>query len=111
MSKKNYDDNAYEDEEEEEESDDNKTNISKKDDHKDIPKKDNDYEMIIEQLKNNNLEFPIIINISNKFGNFLRAILEKDYEKEKKSQTDQNEILRVLAGKLNGYVDMLSKSK
>ena len=39
MSKKNYDDNAYEDEEEEEESDDNKTNISKKDDHKDIPKK------------------------------------------------------------------------
>lgn len=39
MSKKNYDDNAYEDEEEEEESDDNKTNISKKEDHKDIPKK------------------------------------------------------------------------
>ena len=34
-----------------------------------------------------------------------------NYEKEKKSQTDQNEILRVLAGKLNGYVDMLSKSK
>ena len=39
MSKKNSDDNAYEDEEEEEESDDNKTNISKKEDHKDIPKK------------------------------------------------------------------------
>ena len=34
-----------------------------------------------------------------------------NYEKEKKSQTDQNEILRLLAGKLNGYVDMLSKSK
>ena len=34
-----------------------------------------------------------------------------NYEKEKKSQIDQNEILRLLAGKLNGYVDMLSKSK
>ena len=34
-----------------------------------------------------------------------------NYEKEKKSQADQNEILRLLAGKLNGYVDMLSKSK
>ena len=32
-----------------------------------------------------------------------------NYEKEKKSQMDQNELLRVLAGKLNGYVDMLSK--
>ena len=32
-----------------------------------------------------------------------------NYEKEKKSQLDQNELLRVLAGKLNGYVDMLSK--
>jgi chromosome segregation ATPase len=34
-----------------------------------------------------------------------------NYEKEKKSQTDQNELLRILAGKLNGYVDMLSKNK
>ena len=34
-----------------------------------------------------------------------------NYEKEKKSQIDQNEILRLLAGKLNGYVDMLSKSR
>ncbi len=32
-----------------------------------------------------------------------------NYEKEKQSQMDQNELLRVLAGKLNGYVDMLSK--
>ena len=34
-----------------------------------------------------------------------------NYEKEKKTQTDQTELLRVLAGKLNGYVDMLSKNK
>ena len=34
-----------------------------------------------------------------------------NYEKEKKTQTDQNELLRILAGKLNGYVDMLSKNK
>ena len=33
------------------------------------------------------------------------------YEKEKKTQTDQNELLRILAGKLNGYVDLLSKNK
>ena len=34
-----------------------------------------------------------------------------NYEKEKKTQTDQNELLRILAGKLNGYVDLLSKNK
>ena len=34
-----------------------------------------------------------------------------NYEKEKKAQTDHAELLRVLALKLNGYVDQLSKSK
>ena len=43
--------------------------------------KDDDYGMIIKKLTNNNLEFPINIGISKKFESFLRAILEKDYEK------------------------------
>ena len=43
--------------------------------------KDDDYGMIIKKLTNNNLEFPININISTKFESFLRVILEKDYEK------------------------------
>jgi len=34
-----------------------------------------------------------------------------NYEKEKKSQADHTELLRILAGKLNGYVDMLNKNK
>lgn len=34
-----------------------------------------------------------------------------NYEKEKKAQTDHAELLRVLAVKLNGYVDMLAKKK
>ena len=34
-----------------------------------------------------------------------------NYEKEKKQQTDHAELLRVLALKLNGYIEMLSKGK
>ena len=34
-----------------------------------------------------------------------------NYEKEKKQQTDHAELLKVLAVKLNSYVDALSKSK
>ena len=34
-----------------------------------------------------------------------------NYEKEKKAQADHAELLRMLAGKLNGYIDMLSKKK
>jgi serine/threonine protein kinase len=41
----------------------------------------NDYQNIGAQILNNNLQFPRNSGISKKFENFLRAILEKDYEK------------------------------
>ena len=34
-----------------------------------------------------------------------------NYEKEKKAQADHAELLRILTGKLSGYVDMLNKIK
>ena len=34
-----------------------------------------------------------------------------NYEKEKKTQADHAELLRILTGKLSGYVDMLNKNK
>ena len=34
-----------------------------------------------------------------------------NYEKERKTQTDHAELLRILATKLNGYVDVLSKKE
>ena len=40
----------------------------------------NDYQNIGAQILNNNLQFPRNSGISKKFENFLRAILEKDYE-------------------------------
>ena len=91
--------------------------------------KDDDYGMIIKKLTNNNLEFPININISTKFESFLRAILEKDYEKrynikealedpwikgwdiinEEKENTDQQEnfVIRLVSDnipKFNKYI-------
>ena len=85
--------------------------------------------MIIKKLTNNNLEFPINIGISKKFESFLRAILEKDYEKrynikealedpwikgwdiinEEKENTDQQEnfVIRLVSDnipKFNKYI-------
>ena len=34
-----------------------------------------------------------------------------NYEKEKKTQADHAELLRILTGKLSGYVEKLNKSK
>ena len=43
--------------------------------------KGNDYEKIKEKVNNNNLEFPNGYFISDKYKNFLKNILEKDYKK------------------------------
>ena len=89
----------------------------------------NDYQNIGAQILNNNLQFPRNSGISKKFENFLRAILEKDYEKrynikealedpwikgwdiinEEKENTDQQEnfVIRLVSDnipKFNKYI-------
>ena len=89
----------------------------------------NDYQNIGAQILNNNLQFPRNSGISKKFENFLRNILEKDYEKrynikealedpwikgwdiinEEKENTDQQEnfVIRLVSDnipKFNKYI-------